>query len=130
MQEQNIALGGEPSGHIIASDYLKTGDGIFVALRVLQTLEQTSNWDMDTFFKFPQIQINVPIVQKKDLALSPLRDAILNAEQLLHAGRLLVRYSGTEPFLRIMIEDDDYDHADSVGHNLSKKLQELLGESR
>ncbi len=126
LNQHNLLLGGEPSGHIILNDYLPTGDGIFTALRVMQTLMNNDNWQMSTFVKFPQIIINIPVKYKKDLALPPLSDIIETTLKQLHNGRLLVRYSGTEPLLRIMIEDDDCDHAQTVGTLLSQTLQKEI----
>ncbi len=126
LNQHNLLLGGEPSGHIILNDYLPTGDGIFTALRVIQTLIRTHNWEMSTFVKFPQIIINIPVKNKKDLALPPLSDIIETTLKQLHNGRLLVRYSGTEPLLRIMIEDDDCDHAQTLGTLLSQTLQKEI----
>ncbi len=126
MVQHDVLLGGEPSGHIIARDYLNTGDGIFIALRLLETIILLNNWDMTTFAKFPQIIINVPIEHKKDLSSEPLAQIICSNQQLLIEGRLVVRYSGTEHLLRIMIEDADYDHAQAIGNQLSKELLHLL----
>jgi phosphoglucosamine mutase len=126
LNQHNLLLGGEPSGHIILNDYLPTGDGIFTALRVMQTLMNNENWQMNTFVKFPQIIINIPVKYKKDLAIPPLSDIIETTLKQLHNGRLLVRYSGTEPLLRIMIEDDDCDHAQTLGTLLSQTLQKEI----
>lgn len=120
-QEQSI-IGGEQSGHIILHDYLNTGDGIFTALRIVETLTMSENWDMHTFIKFPQVLINIPIGVKKDLALPHLADIIKHHEALLPQGRLLVRYSGTESVLRILVEDSDASMAHSIGTKLSEQL--------
>lgn len=124
--ENNLMLGGEPSGHIIARDYLNTGDGIFIALRVLETMIFMDNWSMETFNKFPQIIINVPIIQKKDLTITPFCQLITLSRNELSNGRIVVRYSGTEHLLRIMIEDNNYDHAFSIGNRLAQQLSEAL----
>lgn len=126
MLEQNLILGGEQSGHIITRDYLNTGDGIFIALRILEAMQLSHNSDMVTFTKFPQIIINLPITIKKDLQSPTIADIISMGTAQLTAGRLVVRYSGTEPLLRIMIEDIDYDHAQTIGTQLSKRLQQEL----
>lgn len=118
----NLLLGGEPSGHIILNNYLPTGDGIFTALKIIETLLLTDNWDMKTFIKFPQIIINIPVKHKKDLTTPPLSDVIAASSRKLTTGRLIVRYSGTEHLLRIMIEDDDIKHAESIGSLLSEQL--------
>jgi phosphoglucosamine mutase len=122
----SLLIGGEPSGHIILHDYLPTGDGIFTALRMAQALIHSNNWEMNTFTKFPQIIINIPVKNRRDLSQSPLKDIIEHTSNQLHNGRLLVRYSGTEPLLRIMIEDDDCDHAQTLGRLLSQTLQKEI----
>ncbi|MCX5921966.1 MAG: phosphoglucosamine mutase [Candidatus Dependentiae bacterium] len=126
LEKKQMLLGGEQSGHIIVRDYLNTGDGIFTALRTLQAMIHTNNWDMETFEKFPQILINVPITVKKDLTEPHLAKIITEHEAQLHGGRVLVRYSGTELLLRIMIEDSHEETAHSVGNHLSQELIKQL----
>lgn len=124
--EQGLLVGGEPSGHIIARDYLNTGDGIFIALRVLESLIINDNWEMKTFEKFPQVLLNVPVLQKKDLTGNPCEQIISYWRKELHNGRIIIRYSGTENLLRIMIEDNDYQHAYAIGDQLAQQLLEVL----
>lgn len=122
MEQEKSIIGGEQSGHIILQDYLNTGDGIFTALRILETLIISNNWAMHTFKKFPQVLINIPVNTKKDLALPYLANIIKYHETLLPHGRLLVRYSGTESVLRILVEDSDALMAHSIGTKLSEQL--------
>jgi len=124
--KNNMLLGGEQSGHIIMRDYMETGDGIFTALRILQSIMQSNNWCMETFTKFPQILINVPISIKKDLENPFFTHLIAQHEAQLHGGRLIVRYSGTESLLRVMVEDADWDTAQQVGTQLSQILAQQL----
>ncbi|MGE0206276.1 MAG: phosphoglucosamine mutase [Candidatus Babeliales bacterium] len=126
MVKNKLLLGGEDSGHIIMHDYLHTGDGIFTALRIMQTILLQDNWDMETFTKFPQIHTTIPILYKKDLNKPPFFEIITKSEELLGQGRLVIRYSGTEPVLRIMVEDNDCDNAQYICSSLSKQLQEQL----
>ncbi len=126
MSSADALLGGEPSGHIIARDYLTTGDGLFIALRVCQTLDLINDWDMAMFAKFPQILINLIVPCRRDLQDPLIGGIVSQSRSLLTRGRLIVRYSGTEPLLRIMVEDSDYDHALSIGNHLSRQLQELF----
>ena len=126
MGKANLLLGGEPSGHIIVNDYLMTGDGLFVALLICETMQLMNDWSMQTFAKFPQVILNVKIGVRRDLR-DPDIDAIIAQVRLrLCSGRLVVRYSGTEPLLRIMIEDRDYTRALSIGEALSEQLKERL----
>ncbi len=128
LETHNLLLGGEQSGHIIVRDYLNTGDGIFIALRLLETLCLNGNWAMKTFSPYPQILINVPVLEKKDLSTPPFSTIIRDYENQLHAGRCVIRYSGTENLLRIMIEDDTLEHATFIGTALSQKLSKVLNQ--
>lgn len=126
LAQDNLLLGGEQSGHIIMRDYLDTGDGIFTALRVMETLLLTNNWDMITFQRYPQILLNIPVTTKQDLTSPPLAALIAQSQSQLHSGRIVVRYSGTENLLRIMVEDDQLHHAQSIGTCLAQALQKQL----
>ena len=124
--EHSWLLGGEPSGHIIMHDVINTGDGILVALRIAETLCLTGNWEMETFEHYPQAMINVPVASRKDLTTSPLSTIINAAQEDLATGRILVRYSGTENVLRVMVEANSYEYAHrtckQLAHELSKAL--------
>ena len=128
LEKNNLLLGGEQSGHIIMRDYLNTGDGIFVALRVLETLLLHNNFDAHTFTKYPQLLRNVPVNFKHDLNTSPLLDIIQHTKSYLTNGRLIVRYSGTENLLRIMVENLDMDTAERIINDVSIKLQNALAQ--
>lgn len=124
--QHNLLLGSEPSGHIILMDYLPSGDGIFAALRTLETMVSSNNWNGELFAKFPQVNITVPVSIKPDLARSPYAEVIAKYKALIPQGRLVVRYSGTEPILRIMAEDKSYDTAKEIAETLARNLQALL----
>lgn len=126
LKEHKLPLGGEPSGHIILQDIINTADGILVALKVMETLLYTNNRSMETFQKFPQVCINLPVTEKKDLQQSPFKEIIADANSLLTQGRLLVRYSGTEHSLRIMVEDQDQHYATTIAHKLAQNLNSHL----
>jgi phosphoglucosamine mutase len=126
LKQENLLLGGEQSGHIIMRDYLPTGDGMFTALRVAQIMAATGLWDFETFIQFPQILINVPITHKCDLAQQPFDQLIKYHEGQLEQGRLIVRYSGTELLLRVMVEDINAQHAQTVGTALACALEKEL----
>jgi phosphoglucosamine mutase len=109
MLKRDLSLGGEQSGHVIFSDYLFTGDGLCTALNVLRTitLSGRSLRDLASDLKaFPQILLNVRVRQKVDLTGVPAVAAAIDRvdKRLAGRGRLLVRYSGTEPLLRVMLE--------------------------
>ncbi len=125
MQELNCLVGGEPSGHIILRDFNQTSDGLFTALRLAETV---INSPLETFKNYPQVLINVPIELKKDLSLNPYAAIIKKHQQQLVDGRLIVRYSGTEPILRVMIEDQTKEHAQNIGALLSQELTATLAQ--
>jgi len=126
MKKQNLLLGGEQSGHIAIRDYLDMGDGIFVALKVMETLIQTGNFQMKTFEKYPQLMVNVPITEKKDLDSGPISELIASYKQNVQNGRIVVRYSGTQNLLRVMVEADTMSVAEKICLNLSNELQKEL----
>jgi phosphoglucosamine mutase len=112
LMKRDLALGGEQSGHIILSDYLFTGDGLVTALSVLQTMAATGEELAELaagLITYPQVLVNVRVSRRVDLAGVPaVAAALARVEERLGAeGRLLVRYSGTEPLLRIMLEGTD-----------------------
>ncbi len=120
-------LGGEQSGHIILSDYLPTGDGIFTALRVMETIILTDNTELHTFNHMPQFLVNVTVQEKRDLAQEPYATIIRTKAAIIPTGRILVRYSGTESKLRVMVEDDNEQLAYSISQELAHELQTALG---
>lgn len=111
MQRQNISLGGEQSGHMIFLDYATTGDGIISALQILQALKD-KNKRLSEFghimTALPQAVSNVEVKTKRPMSnLTQLSKAIKNSEnKLAGKGRILVRYSGTQNVMRIMVEGE------------------------
>jgi phosphoglucosamine mutase len=109
MIARGLSLGGEQSGHVIFSDYLFTGDGLCTALNVLRTMALTgqslSSLAAD-LVTYPQVLLNVRVRQRVDLSTLPDVAAVIAdvESRLAGQGRLLVRYSGTEPLLRVMVE--------------------------
>jgi len=114
MLARNLALGGEQSGHIIFADYLSTGDGLITALQVLNAMAATGRELADLAGElrtYPQVLLNVRVAHKVELKQVPEVAALVTdvERRLGDRGRLLVRYSGTEPLLRIMLEGQDPD---------------------
>jgi phosphoglucosamine mutase len=112
MLKRGLSLGGEQSGHIIFSDYLFTGDGLCTALNVLRTVALTGRPLADLasdLTAYPQVLLNVRVKKRVDLTSIPaIADAMARVEmRVAGQGRLLVRYSGTEPLLRVMLEGKD-----------------------
>jgi phosphoglucosamine mutase len=112
MQRSGLALGGEQSGHVIFADHLFTGDGLATALHMLRIVTASGRELAELaaeLVQYPQVLVNVRVRQKADYMKVPaIADAVRRVESNLGGeGRLLVRYSGTEPLLRIMLEGRD-----------------------
>lgn len=126
LKENNSFLGGEQSGHIIITDFLHTGDGLYTALRIIETMFLTNNMLFETFEKWPQSLINVPITLKKDINSDEMQKPLKHYQSILNKGRILVRYSGTEPLLRVMVEGINKETAFAVCSELSQSYHALL----
>jgi phosphoglucosamine mutase len=109
MMRRGIALGGEQSGHVIFADHLPTGDGLATAMMVIRAVIETGQDLADLagdFVPLPQVFVNVRVGQRIPIAEMPKLSRLIEAieRDLAGDGRVLVRYSGTEPLLRIMVE--------------------------
>jgi phosphoglucosamine mutase len=130
--KRDLSLGGEQSGHIIFSDYLFTGDGIVTALSVLRTMAESGRelgelaGDLVTY---PQVLVNVRVRERRELQTIPtVADAMKQVEGRLEGrGRLLVRYSGTEPLLRIMIEGQDQQEIQRWADQIADTVRVAIG---
>ena len=110
LQKEGWMLGGEPSGHIICRDLVSTGDGTIAALKVISSLlilEKDPEDILCNYTKMPQVNINVEVDNKDILSNSDIQKKIKEVESDLTVGRVLVRPSGTESKIRIMVESDD-----------------------
>jgi phosphoglucosamine mutase len=131
MEAEGWYLGGESSGHIICSDVTTTGDGIVAALQVLIALKD-SGQDLAGFRsgmrKLPQRMINVKVNGKVDLAQFPaVAAAVARVESRLGArGRVLLRPSGTEPKIRVMVEGEDAAEVDGLCAELAADVERLV----
>ena len=130
MLDGKFVLGGEQSGHIIMLDHATTGDGMLTGLHLLaETARQGRPLAelASVMTRYPQVLINVPGVDKKRVTSSPtLTDAVIAAEaELGDAGRVLVRPSGTEPAVRVMVEAEDAGQADRLARRLADAIREL-----
>lgn len=125
MQQYQAMLGGEPSGHIIVEPFSYSGDGIFTALLFIDTLLK-EKIHLPIFKKFAQVLTHIDITTQHDLKQEPYAQIIKRYETQLNPGRLIVRYSGTEPILRIMIESDNQTTATTIASQLKQELLETL----
>ena len=124
MQQRGWQLGGESSGHIICRDITTTGDGIVSALQALTAVALTDKPLMElrsAMQKFPQTMINVRLGQNHNVSASQsVRDAVSGVEAKLQGrGRVLLRPSGTEPVLRVMVEGEDADLVAQLARELA-----------
>lgn len=132
MMRSHCNLGGEQSGHIIFLDYNTTGDGLITALQVLAFLKKTgkSLSELSSCMKtFPQKLVNIRVKEKKALDSIPsLMKVVHESEKRLDGkGRLVIRYSGTEPLLRIMVEGEREDEIDRIVGEISEVVHRYLG---
>jgi phosphoglucosamine mutase len=132
MLARGLSLGGEQSGHIIFSDYLFTGDGLCTALNVLRVVALSGRSLADLaadLVNYPQVLVNVPVRDRTDLSTVPAVAAVIERVEASVAGRgrLLVRYSGTEPLLRVMLEGQHEDEIQAWAQEIADVVTEHLG---
>ena len=125
-------LGGEASGHVLCSDLNSTGDGIVAALQVVLALVESGSTlaELKTgMSKFPQTMINVRLSTKVDISNNQaINDAVASAEtELAGRGRVLLRPSGTEPLIRVMVEGEDQALVNKLVASLASCVQEQVG---
>jgi phosphoglucosamine mutase len=130
MLDGKFVLGGEQSGHIIMLDHATTGDGMLTALHLLAEVARQGRPLADlvsVMTRYPQVLINVPGVDKALVATSPaLADAVTAAKsELGDTGRVLVRPSGTEPAVRVMVEAEDPAQAQRLAGSLADAIRDL-----
>ncbi len=124
MRAEGVSLGGEQSGHLILGDHARTGDGILAALKVAGEMAATKRSLADlagVVTRLPQVLVNVPGVDKRRADSDPtLRDAVAAAEaELGDSGRVLLRPSGTEALVRVMVEAESGDQARAIADRLA-----------
>jgi len=132
MLEGGYSLGGEQSGHLIMREFANTGDGILTALQLAQEVTRTGKSLADlaaTMQRFPQVLINVKDVAKDQLPQSSaIADAVKAAEtQLGSEGRVLLRASGTENLVRVMVEASSDNLAEEIATALATVVRKELG---
>ncbi len=133
MVRLGAALGGEQSGHVIFREYATTGDGMLTALRLFE-IAHSAGVGLDQltadFHVYPQLLVNVRIREKKGLLELPaVAEEIRRAEEAFAgAGRVLVRFSGTEPLARVMVEGPDMEQVKTLSGNIANAIRVAMGE--
>jgi len=132
MLARNLNLGGEQSGHIIFRDFTTTGDGIISALQILRIMHasgQPLSKLKTCLKKYPQTQRNLQVKAKPPIEDLPevvkLRDEV--ERELAGNGRILLRYSGTEPKIRLLIEGREFDKIDKHANRIADAIQNAIG---
>ncbi len=131
LQANGWVLGGETSGHIICLDLTTTGDGLISALQVLEAMVRSGHKLSalkSGMSKFPQRLVNVRMAERQDVTnIAKIREAVTEAEQRLgDTGRVLLRPSGTEPLLRVMVEGQDATLVDELAEHLAGVVRDAV----
>ena len=129
--KSGAVLGGEQAGHIIFLDYCKTGDGLITALRVLSIVREEKKplSELAGIMKrVPQVLINVEVKERKPFTALPLTSRLIREAKstLGKEGRILVRYSGTEPLARVMVEGKDREKIERIAKRISEAIRKEL----
>ncbi|MDT4918031.1 MAG: phosphoglucosamine mutase, partial [Pseudonocardiales bacterium] len=124
LRAKDLSLGGEQSGHLIFADHATTGDGLLTALNVMaRMVERDASLSelAAVVHRLPQTLVNVRVDDRDAVALSPaVAAAVSQAEdELGNSGRVLLRPSGTEQLVRVMVEAATQENADAVAHRLA-----------
>jgi phosphoglucosamine mutase len=132
MREGGFNLGGEQSGHVVFLDHNTSGDGLITALQVLAIMRRKGRLLSEltaNFVRYPQVLVNVPVAEKKPIEDLPEVSRLVEKVEsaLSDRGRVLIRYSGTEPLARIMVEGDDEKQIRDFAHDLAEALRNALG---
>jgi phosphoglucosamine mutase len=123
MRTGGFTIGGEQSGHVVLSEFATTGDGVLTALHLMSEMKSTGKSIAELagiVNRLPQVLINVPNVDKESISKSDVTKAVAKLEQELgNSGRILLRPSGTEPLIRVMVEAATADQAQKVAEELA-----------
>ena len=133
LDEKKLVLGGEQSGHIVNRNFSDTGDGIISALQVLNTMTSSGNGLhslKSSMQKYPQTLMNIELQKPVKLADYPAIGEIVKEveKQLDKPGRILLRPSGTEPLLRVMVEGSDSEKVRLLAHKLAEDIDNIISE--
>ena len=131
MLRNGYAIGGEQSGHVICAEHLFTGDGVATALLVLRAMAESGRELADLageLTMYPQVLVNVRVRERRDVSTVPVIAAAIDRVNTAMAGegRVLIRYSGTEPLLRIMIEGSDHGRIGGWANDIAAAVKSEL----
>lgn len=126
LTQKNGLLGAEPSGHVIIKDHSFCSDGIFASLLFFDTLLSSPELQIPLFTPYPSVKKNIIVQEKKDLQAPEIAETIKLYKKELAPGRLIIRYSGTEPLLRVSCEHTDQQLAEKTLNNLVTELKLYL----
>jgi phosphoglucosamine mutase len=132
LKSKGGVLGGETSGHILCLDWTTTGDGLITALQVLSIMRRTGRPLSELaagMEQFPQVLLNVKVREPVDPTRDPaVREAVGRAEsELGQRGRVVLRASGTEPVIRVMVEGEDRKQVDALADRLAESVRASFG---
>ena len=123
MRTGGFTIGGEQSGHVVLSEFATTGDGVLTALHLMSEMKSTGQSMKELAAivdRLPQVLINVPNVDKGSISKAAVLDAVSKLNQDLgDTGRILLRPSGTEPLIRVMVEAATAEQAQAVAKELA-----------
>jgi phosphoglucosamine mutase len=130
LKQHGGMLGGETSGHVICLDKTTTGDGLVTALQVLAVMQRTGKSLSELareMPQLPQVLLNVRVREPTDPMTPAVRAAVADAESALgQRGRVVLRASGTEPVIRVMVEGEDRDHVQRLAERLAESVSAEL----
>ena len=129
MEKMNLVLGGEQSGHIIIKEYAKTGDGILTALKLCEVVKTTGK-TLDELFDvqmIPQANLNISVKDKIKVINNESLNNLLTeiSSEISPAGRILVRASGTEEKIRVMVEYTDFEKAQEYANKIKSLIEKI-----
>ncbi len=135
MRRKGYVFGGEQSGHMIFLEHNTTGDGMITALQILAIMQKSGKPLSElaaVMTALPQVLVNVRVRERRNVEELPeVRSLIAEAKsRLAENGRILIRYSGTEPLIRIMLEGQDQAEITAMAHEIARAIQVAIGEHR
>jgi len=132
MHAEKLTLGGEQSGHVIFREHATTGDGILTGMQLIDAIlagDEPLDSIVDSIEPYPQLLINVRVQEKPDLRVHPVIGPAVTATEdaLAGSGRVVLRYSGTEPLVRVMLEGKNADQVRQETERLAGVIEDELG---